>query len=351
MKLIARPRSWRPNGGAVVALAASLLTASVLAACATGVDVPSRGRTASGHATASTSKRPVTHPPSIGRTGIYRVGRYTARMTYRPAGRDGDRALRVIVSYPIIAHHVIAALADTRAGGGLFPLVIFAPGYRQCLTSYGPLLRFWSSAGYVVAAVQFPRTNCHVLVPDEADLASQPRDVSHVISRMISASRQRAGRLSGLIDSAKIAVAGHSDGGDTAAATVANTCCLDHRVSAAVALAGAEWPPLPGRYFAGPTVPMLFVQGTADTWNPPDASVQLYRADTRGRRYYLELLGADHFSPYEGNGPTERLVAKVTLDFLNRFVAGQPKALRAMRLAAKAPGRAELASAGRFPGR
>ncbi len=207
-------------------------------------------------------------------------------------------------------------------------------------------MRFWSSAGYVVTAVVFPRTNCHIPVPDEADLASQPGDVSHVISRMTWVSRQRAGRLSGLIDRAKIAVAGHSDGGDTVAAMVANTCCLDRRVAVAVVLAGAEWPPLPGRYFAAKPVPMLFVQGTADTWNPPAASVQLYRADVRGRRYYLDLLGADHFSPYEGSGPTERIVARVSLDFLNHYLAGQRTALRSMRRAATVPGRATLSSAG-----
>lgn len=300
---------------------------------------------ASGHTATSTSKRPVPPSPSIGRKGTYRVARFTARMTYRPASAGGDRALKVIVRYP-----VIAPLTGVRPGVGLFPLVVFAPGYRQCLASYGPLLRLWSSAGYVVAAVQFPRTNCHVRAPDEADLASQPADVTHVISRMISASRQSAGRLSGLIDPAKIAVAGHSDGGDTVAAMVASTCCLDRRVSAAVVLAGAKWPPLPGQYFAVPTVPMLFVQGTADTWNPPAASMQLYRADARGQRYYLSLLGADHFSPYQGSDPTERLVAKVTLDFLNYYLAGQPAALHSMRRAARVPGRAELASDGRLPG-
>ncbi len=267
-------------------------------------------------------------------------------MAYRPSTGDGPRSLRVFVRYP-----VVAPVAVDRSGRGLFPLVIFAPGYLQCVASYGPLLHAWASAGYVVAAVQFPRTNCHVQVPDEADLASQPGDVSHVIGQLIAAGRQPAGRLSGLIDAAKVAVAGHSDGGDTVAAVVANTCCIDLRVSAGIVLAGAEWPPLPGRYFATPTVPMLFVQGTADTWNPPAASLQLYQADARGRRYYLDLLGADHFSPYEGAGPTERLVATVTLDFLDRFLAGRAGALRAMRRAGRVPGVADLVSAGRLPGR
>lgn len=342
MKLIASisPRR-RPGRSAVVVLAVSLL-----AGCAAGAGAtPAHGHTAAWTGTPKPAKRSVPPPPPIGTAGTYRVGRYTALLTYRPSAADGSRELRVIVRYPIIA-----SVTAARHRGGLFPLLAFAPGYRQCLTSYDPLVMSWASAGYVVAMVQFPRTNCHVKVPDEADLASQPGDVSYVIGRLISAGREPGGRLSGLIDAAKVAVAGHSDGGDTVAAVVASTCCRDSRVSAAVVLAGAEWPPLPGRYFAAPTVPMLFVQGTADTWNPPGASTQLYLADTRGRRYYLDLLGADHFSPYEGSGRTEKLVATVTLDFLNHVLEGRPAALRAMRRAGRVPGIAELASGGALPG-
>jgi hypothetical protein len=120
-------------------------------------------------------------------------------------------------------------------------------------------------------------------------------------------------------------------------------------VSAAVVLAGAEWPPMPGRYFAGPAVPMLFAQGTADTWNPQSASLQLYRADTHGRRYYLALPGVGHFAPYEGSGPPEPLVARVTVDFLNRYLAGQPGALAAMRRAGRGAGAGRLVSGGRMP--
>lgn len=319
------------------------LAASLLAGCGAGTGVTPTG----GHAASSTRAPVHAKPPAppVGTMGTYRVGRYAIHMTYKPSGRDESRALRVVVSYPLIA-----PVTAARPGGGLFPLVIFAPGYRQCVASYNPLRHVWSSAGYVVAAIQFPRTNCHVQVPDEADLASQPGDVSYVIGQLISADHRPAGRLSGLIDTAKIAVAGHSDGGDTVAAVVGSTCCFDRRVSAAVVLAGAEWPPLPGRYFATPTAPMLFVQGTADTWNPPAASMQLYQADTRGRRYYLDLLGADHFSPYEGSGPTERLVSTVTLDFLDHFLAGRATALRAMRRAGRVPGVAQLASGGTLPG-
>ena len=47
---------------------------------------------------------------------------------------------------------------------------------------------------------------------------------------------------------------------------------------------------------------MLFVQGTADTINPPWISLQLYQADTAGTRYYLDLFGANH-TGLTGNEP------------------------------------------------
>ena len=79
---------------------------------------------------------------------------------------------------------------------------------------------------------------------------------------------------------------------------------------------------MPGRYFADGAPPMLFVQGSADTINPPWTSVQLYTADTDSTRYYLDLFGVDHMIPYRGTNPTELLVARVTLAFFDRYVLG-----------------------------
>jgi dienelactone hydrolase len=313
------------------------------AAAPSGASTPAPGHESQTPTATRQASRPSRAALPAGRLGTYRVRRYARRLGYRPAGQPARRVLRVFVSYPAVPR----AAGDPRRG--LFPLVVFAPGYRQCAAVYRVLLREWASAGYVVAAVQFPRTNCHVAAPDEADLVNQPADMSEVIGRLVAAGRRPGDRLSGLVDGARVAVAGHSDGGDTVAAMVASTCCRDRRVSAAVVLAGAEWAAMPGRYFAAPTVPMLFVQGTADTWNPQSASLQLYQADTRGRRYYLALPGVGHFTPYEGGGPPEPVVARVTVDFLDRYLAGQAGALGAMRRAGRAAGRDRLVSGGRLP--
>jgi dienelactone hydrolase len=294
----------------------------------------------------SSSSPPAAERLPVGTLGRYQVTADALSFTDRSRRRLGPRKLPTMVYRPVIP---AAAAASGRLARGLFPLVVFAPGYMQCGSDYRFLLRQWASAGYVIAAVEFPRTNCHVADPDESDMVNQPGDMAYVIRRLLAVSSESRGPLSGLLNPGQIGVAGQSDGGDTVAALAANTCCLDHRVSAAVVLAGAEWAAMPGRYFAKATPPMLFVQGNADTCNPPTASQQLYQDDRTGRRYYLNLLGANHLPPYEGRGPGERVVARVSTAFLDRYLAGQHDATAAMRRDGDVAGTTELASGGTLP--
>jgi dienelactone hydrolase len=259
--------------------------------------------------------------------------------------RLGTRQLATLVRYPL-ARPVRAG----RPARGRFPLLVFAPGFMQCAGPYSDLLQTWASAGYVVAAVDFPRTDCRVgAAADEADLVNQPADMSYVISGLLALSARPHGIFSGLLDSSEVAVAGQSDGGDTVAALAANACCADRRLVAAAVLSGAEWPPMPGRYFAHRAPPMLFVQGSADTVNPPWTSVQLYHADPGRARFYLDLFGATHTVPYVGTNRVERLVTRVTLAFFNRYVLRLPGAAAAMSRYGNVRGKAHLASAGRPP--
>jgi len=256
----------------------------------------------------------------------------------------GARVLVTVVRYPV------ALRSDGHAVRGPFPLVLFAPGFMQCGGPYSDLLQAWASAGYVVATVNFPRTDCRVgTAADEADLVNQPQDVSYVLTWLLALSARSGGPFSGLLDPNEVGAAGQSDGGDTVAALAANTCCTDRRLKAVAVLSGAEWPPMPGRYFSGGAPPMLFTQGSADTINPPWTSLQLYRADGAGPRYYLDLFGASHLIPYEGTNPVERLVARVTLAFFDRYVLGQAAALRTMTRDGNVAGAAALVSGGRPP--
>jgi predicted dienelactone hydrolase len=324
----------------VAAVLTTLAGAVVVAGCVSG-GTPS-GSVNDPSASSATSQAS-TAPPApvwvpVGTLGKYGVASSSRLFTDTSRRRLGPRPLHTVIYRP-----VIPAVSGTLARDQ-FPLIVFAPGYLQCTSPYRVLLRQWASAGYVVAAVQFPRTNCHIAHPDEDDMVHQPGDLTYVIDQLLAMSRASHGLFSGLLNPREIAVAGHSDGGDTVAAMVANTCCIDHRVAAAVVLAGAKWPQMPGRYFVRPTPPMLFVQGNADTCNPPAASVQLYQADTTGRRYYLNLPGANHFTPYVGRGTPEPVVARVTTDFLDRYLVDRHGAGAAMRQDGNAAGVAELTS-------
>jgi len=333
----------------VGALVIAALTggAYAVASAATGSAPPAPSPAGAGTHPASSSPPPPPRPVRlpVGTIGRYRIARQTITLTERSAA--GPRVLQTVIRYPVIPRRPAGAAPLVR---GLFPMVAFAPGYLQCDGSYGSLLRTWASAGYVVAAVNFPVTNCHVQGP-EADLVNQPRDMAFVIRRLVAISGQKHGTLSGLVNPGQIAAAGQSDGGDTVAALVGNTCCLDHKVVAAMVLSGAEVPPpmkLRGTYFPSGTPPILFVQGTDDNVNPPSASLAMYQADT-GPRFYLELYGASHLPPYEGSQPPEPLVARVTTEFLNRYVAGQRAAGAAMTRAADAAGVANLVRGGQLP--
>jgi dienelactone hydrolase len=298
--------------------------------------------------------RPVASLPSqaavIGSAGYYRVGQrqvtFVEPAHVGSAGQYlGSRVLVTGIWYPQAQRS-----AGSRAATGPFPLIMFAPGFMQCGSPYSDLLRAWASAGYVVAVVNFPRTDCRVGASAyEPDLVNQPADMSYVLSRLLALNAQPHDVFSGLLNRYQIAAAGQSDGGDTVAALAANTCCTDHRLKGVAVLSGAEWPPMPGRYFANEAPPMMFVQGSADTINPPWTSVQLYRADSTPGRYYLDLFGANHMIPYIGTNPVEQLVARVTLAFFDRYVLGQAGALAAMTRDGNVSGTAVLVSGGQLP--
>jgi len=297
---------------------------------------------------------PATHARSgtaaVGAAGSYRVGeRHVTFLEPAHAGPTGQylgqRALLTAIWYPLAP-----GSAGSQPAAGPFPLLMFAPGFMQCGETYSQLLQAWASAGYMVAVVNFPRTDCRVgTAAYEPDLVNQPADMSYVLSSLLALSAQSHDFFSGLLSRHQIAAAGQSDGGDTVAALAANACCTDHRLAAAAVLSGAEWPPMPGEYFPHAAPPMVFVQGSADTINPPWTSLQLYRADQDSARYYLDLFGADHMVPYTGTNPTEQLVVRVTLAFFDRYVLGRSGALATMTRYGNVPGIAALVSGDQLP--
>jgi predicted dienelactone hydrolase len=215
-------------------------------------------------------------------------------------------------------------------GGGPWPVVVFGHGFATTPFRYERLLRAWAAAGYLVAAPLFPLGNANAPGgPNEDDIVNQPRDMSFVISRLLAASASQASPLHGLVVPSRIAVAGQSDGAETAFATAYERPWHDRRVRAAMILSGAEL----GRHvgLVSRTAPLLAVQGTADRINPPVYTLDLFRAVDRPK--FLLLLGhAGHLGPYTMPGPRLAAVERVSIAFLNHFLRNQP--LRAIAHAA-----------------
>jgi dienelactone hydrolase len=298
--------------------------------------------TSSGPADTAT-KQAGTRPVVLGAVGTFQVGRRRLTFTEPPRAGPSNESLgpRTLITqfwYP----------AGSPSARGPFPLLLFAPGFQQCADPYGDLLAAWASAGYVIAAVDFPHSDCLAgAAATEADMINQPGDMAYVLTQLLALSQRPGDVISGLVNRDELAATGQSDGGDTVAALAANTCCADRRLAAVAVLSGAEWPPMPGRYFGTSAPPMLFVQGSADTVNPPWTSGQLYDSDSNAARYYLDLFGADHTGPYWGTNDVEQVVVRVTLAFFDRYVLGQQAALASMTKDGDVRGTAALVAAGR----
>lgn len=219
------------------------------------------------------------------------------------------------VARPVTTYLWYPPAAD---GNGPWPLVVFGHGFATTPFLYWRLLRAWAAAGYLVAAPVFPLGNADAPGgPNENDIVNQPRDMRFVITRLLVASASPESPLHGLVDRARIAVAGQSDGAVTAFAIGFERPWHDPRVRAAVILSGAEL----GRHIhlVSHATPLLAVQGTADRINPPVFTRDLFHAVGRPK-FLLLLRHAGHLGPYTVPGPRLATVERVSIAFLDHFL-------------------------------
>lgn len=247
--------------------------------------------------------------------------------------RGGGTVPRTLVTYVRYPAHA----------AGPLPLVVFGHGYAVTPAPYRPLLEAWTRAGYVVAAPVFPLGNANAPGgPNEADIVNQPADVRFLISRLLAESADPASPLRGTIDPARIAVAGQSDGAETALAVAfGSPRYRDTRISAAVILSGSALPG-GGAVFPLGSPPLLATLGTADAVNPPGRTRAFYDIAPRPK-FLLTLLGAAHLPPYTSQQPQLGVVERVTIAFLDHYL--KHGSLRALIAAGTAPGVARLTSA------
>jgi dienelactone hydrolase len=250
------------------------------------------------------------------------------RTVHNAAGQSEPRVITTIVRYPSVGTTAAVTSAGNQASGPPFPLIVFGHGFAVTPAPYSLLLDAWTRAGYVVAAPVFPLENAGAPGgPNEHDLVNQPADMSLVITRLLSAARARSGPFAGLIDPSHVAVAGQSDGGDTALAAAYDPAVRDRRIRAAMILSGAEDPFASAFAFPFDGPPLLAMQGTADTINPPSFTDAFFSAASRPK-FLLKLLGAGHQPPYTEQGPQLRTVERMTIAFLNYYFKAEPAKLR-----------------------
>jgi dienelactone hydrolase len=256
-----------------------------------------------------------------------------SRTVQLPSGRS-PRTLITVVRYPALGAASARDLAGAPAAraAGPFPLIVFGHGFAVTPGLYARLLHAWAQAGYVVAAPVFPLEQANAPGgPNESDLINQPQDVRFVITRMLAAGATVGQALSGVVDARRVAVAGQSDGGDTALAVAYDAPFRDARVRAAVILSGAK---IPGVAFAFPrhgSPPLLATQGSADPVNPPSSTHAFYDAAPRPK-YLLDLLGASHLPPYSTQQTQLGIVERVTVAFLRAYLSGDGGASPSRRL-------------------
>lgn len=229
--------------------------------------------------------------------------------TARSAGAAPERRLRVLLWQP-----------EPRRER---PLVILAHGFGGLPEKFDAFARDLALAGYAVAAPAFPLTNQEAPGGHESnlgDVVNQPADLTFVLDRLIESSLSPGDPLEASFDATRIAVLGHSLGGQTAIALTRKQCCRDARVGASILVA-----PLVGlSQVFGPDaagdLPTLIVHGTADQAVAYSVRAGLY--DSIGApRVLVGVSGAGHSPLVESQAHppiAERAAAeRVTISFLD----------------------------------
>jgi predicted dienelactone hydrolase len=219
-----------------------------------------------------------------------------------------------------------------------FPLLVFAHGYAGAASLYPDLLREIASAGFVIAAPDFPVSGVAVPGPAARDPIEQAADVSFVISTLQDPST--APPLLGPLGLAtKVGVFGQSDGGVTAAGVAYNDAYADDRIGAAAILTGAQ-SFFPNTWFRRVAPPFLAVHGDRDETNPFRASERLY-AGARSPKWLVRVVDGSHLGPFTSDD-SRPYVSALVADFFTAYLVGDSDAAARLALRSNIDGHLQL---------
>jgi dienelactone hydrolase len=158
---------------------------------------------------------------------------------------------------------------------GPYPLILCSHGNNSFGAEYEALLQQWASAGYVIAAPDYPLSNQNGPGDaDPSDVENQPADARFVIDRVLASSSKRSGALSQLVNAKRIGASGHSLGAITTYRLVYQTCCLEKRIKAAAPMSGVAGDA--PDYFSGISTRLLAEHGDAGGTLPYSAGADAF---------------------------------------------------------------------------
>jgi predicted dienelactone hydrolase len=230
-----------------------------------------------------------------------------------------ERPLRTVIFHPTIGR-----IGDEWVvPPGTFPLILFSHGLRGSPEIYEPSLRTIASAGFVVAAPEYPNTSADAAGYNPVDLVNQPADASAVITAVLGLNTTEGDALAGHLDPARVAAMGHSAGGYTTLGLLA--AVRDVRIRAAIVIAGASL----GGSYAAPALPVLFVHGSADEVVPYAHGRAAYD-QVPWPKAFLTVVAGGHADYLYRRSPASSAVTATVLDFLRASLYGDVEALARM---------------------
>ncbi len=217
---------------------------------------------------------------------------------------------------------------------GPFPLVVFVHGAGVGPQLYAPLLTELAEAGNVVVAPAMPGSVDRPGVGALYSLPFQPGRIRDVVSAVTATEGPQA---IGAADPERVVVMGHDVGAMAVLATAFNSCCLDGRIDAVVALSG-QLASFPGGSFIIGTAPLLLVHGDADAVVPFSGSGSALQ-EVGTSAYLLSVVDGDHSQYLAPDDDAHQGVVDAVLAFLTATVGGDPQGgLADLRTAGSSPG-------------